>query len=285
MLYIFFSICCSVIVSIMLKLAKRYHIDVYQAITWNYSTAVLLTWIFLRPGFNGIRDAPVFTYLLLAALLPSLFVILAVSVKLSGIVLTDIAERLSLVISILAAFLLFGEEISGLKFAGILLGFAAIICTIPWQKKNGGKQAHPKAWLYLLTVFAGMGLVDVLFKQIAAFKTISYGTSLFIVFVLAFIFSLAGLFYQVIAKKMRFSWPHIFIGWILGIANFGNILFYLKAHKALAKQPSVVFSAMNIGVIVFGALAGLIIFREKLTLLNKAGLLIAVAAIIIIANS
>jgi hypothetical protein len=36
MLYVFLSICCSVIVSVLLKLARRYQIDVFQAITWNY---------------------------------------------------------------------------------------------------------------------------------------------------------------------------------------------------------------------------------------------------------
>src|ERR1019366_7821455 len=147
-------------------------------------------------------------------------------------------------------------------------------------KRTENKAGASNAWLYLLIVFVGMGLIDVLFKQIAALKTITYSSSLFVVFVLAFIFSLVGLFYQIITKKMRFSWPHILIGWVLGIANFGNILFYLKAHKALASHPSTVFSAMNIGVIVAGALTGLIIFKEKLSLLNKAGLVIAIIAII-----
>ena len=50
------------------------------------------------------------------------------------------------------------------------------------------------AWVYLLLVFAGIGIIDVLFKQIAYSKVISYNASLFIVFVLAFAFSLAGLF-------------------------------------------------------------------------------------------
>jgi hypothetical protein len=284
MLYIFFSVCCSVIVSVMLKLAKRYHIDIYQAITWNYSVAILLAWLFLKPHFQHLHNAPVFTYLLLGLLFPALFVVLAISVRLSGIVRTDIAERLSLFIPIVAAFLIFGEQINALKTAGIALGFVAIIFTIPWQKKKGSR-IPANAWIYLLIVFAGMGVIDVLLKQIAALKTISYNTSLFIVFALAFVFSLAGLLYQVITKKMRFSWPHILIGWVLGMANFGNILFYLKAHRVLANHPSIVFSAMNIGVIVLGALTGLIIFREKLSLLNKVGLLIAIVAIIVIAKS
>jgi drug/metabolite transporter (DMT)-like permease len=285
MLYILLSICCSVTVSILLKLAKRYHIDVYQAITWNYSMAILLSWLFLKPHLQNFGDAPIFTYSVLGLLLPALFVILAVSVKLSGIVRTDIAQRLSLFIPIIASFLLFDEKITILKLLGIILGFTAIIFSIPWQKKNISNKGAGNAWLYLLVVFAGMGIIDVLFKQIAAFKPIAYGTSLFIVFVLAFIFALIGLLYQVITKKMRFSWPHILIGWFLGIANFGNILFYLKAHKALANQPSTVFSAMNIGVIVVGALIGLLIFKEKLSWLNKAGIVIAIIAIIVIAKS
>jgi drug/metabolite transporter (DMT)-like permease len=81
---------------------------------------------------------------------------------------------------------------------------------------------------------------------------------------------------------MKFSWPHILIGWILGAANFGNILFYLTAHKALSNNPSAVFSSMNIGVIVVGALIGILIFKEKLSLLNKIGIGVAVLAIVII---
>lgn len=285
MLYVFLSICCSVIVSVLLKLARRYHIDVYQAITWNYSIAIFLTWLFLKPHLHNLQTAPVFNYLILALLLPSLFIVMAISVRISGIVRTDVAQRLSLFIPIIAAFFLFDEKITLLKSIGILLGFTAIICSIQWQNKGEKKQVSANAWIYLLMVFVGFGAIDVLFKQMALLKTVAYSTSLFIVFVLAFIFSLIGLFYQVIIKKMRFSWPHIFIGWVLGIVNFGNILFYLKAHKALANQPSAVFSAMNIGVIVFGALTGLIIFREKLSLLNKVGIVVAIIAIIVIANS
>jgi drug/metabolite transporter (DMT)-like permease len=272
-------------VSVMLKLAKRYHIDVYQAVTWNYSIAILLCLVFLRPHFENLQSAPILNYSLLGLLLPVLFVILAKSVRLSGIVRTEIAQRLSLFIPIIAAFLIFGEQITSLKFIGIVLGFIAIICTIPLQIKNENRRASKNAWVYLLIVFAGMGVIDVLFKQIAAFKTITYNTSLFIVLVLAFIFSLIGLVYQVATKRMRFSWPHIFIGWILGIANFGNILCYVKAHKALANHPSTVFSAMNIGVIVLGALTGLIVFKEKLSLLNIAGIVIAIIAIVVITTS
>jgi multidrug transporter EmrE-like cation transporter len=39
---------------------------------------------------------------------------------------------------------------------------------------------------------------------------------------------------------------------------------------------------MNIGVIIVGAFIGMFIFKEKLSLLNKIGLVVAVLAIVII---
>ena len=280
MLFVFLSICCSVIVSILLKLAKRYHIDVYQAITWNYSMAILLTWVFYKPELGALKSAPVYSYTTLGVLFPALFVIMAASVRKAGIVRTDIAQRLSLFIPILAAFLIFGEATGAIKIIGIALAFIAIICSIPWQKS--GNKTETGAWGYLLIVFLGFGVIDVLLKQLTKVNNVPFTTAIFAIFIIAFALTFIGLVYQVVTKKMKFSWPHILIGWILGAANFGNILFYLKAHKALANNPSAVFSSMNIGVIVVGALIGILIFKEKLSLLNKIGIGVAVLAIVII---
>jgi len=283
MLYVFLSICCSVIVSILLKLAKRYQIDIFQAITWNYSIAIVLTWIFLKPQLHNLHASPIYTYTALGILLPLLFVILALSIKYNGIVRTDVAERLSLFIPIVAAFLLFGERLSTLKIIGISIGVAAILCSIPWKiKQSPNKKTSGNAWLYLFVVFIGMGVIDVLLKKVSQFKGMSFTSSLFMVYVIAFVLSLVLLAYRFGAKKSKFSWPHIVFGWILGIANFGNILFYLKAHQSLSKNPSTVFSAMNIGVIALGAVVGLVVFKEKLSIVNKLGIALAIIAIVVI---
>ena len=266
----------------MLKLAKRYHIDVYQAVTWNYSTAILLSWIFLKPHLHTVSKQPLSWYLLLGFLFPVLFIILARSVRLSGIVRTDIAQRLSLFIPLIASFLFFSEHFNVLKISGLIVGLVAIVCTIPLQQRQS-RRATAGAWFYLFLVFVGLGIIDVLLKQVALLPAVPFTTSLFVIFTIAFLFSLIGLFYQVLTKTMRFSWPHIFIGWVLGIVNFGNILFYLKAHQALANRPSIVFSGVNIGVIVLGTLTGIFIFKEKLSLINKIGIGLAIAAIALIA--
>jgi len=285
MLYVFLSICCSVIVSVLLKLAKRYQIDVFQAITWNYSIAILLTWLFFKPTLPTIQNAPLGIYAGLGFLLPVLFMVMATSIRVAGIVRTDVAQRLSLFIPLLASFLLFGDQLNALKVIGLVIGFAAILCSIPWQKKTANRKVVSNAWIYLLMVFFGIGIIDILFKQVAAFKAVPYTTSLFLIYILSFIVALVILVVRIIAKKTKFSWPHIGFGWILGIANFGNILFYLKAHKVLSGTPSTVFSAMNIGVIALGTLVGLVVFNERLSILNKIGVALALVAIVVITIS
>jgi drug/metabolite transporter (DMT)-like permease len=287
MLYIFLSVCCSVIVSVLLKLARRYSIDIIQAITFNYSMAILLTWYFFKPQLQtgSLQQAPYAILLPLGILLPVIFVVMASSVRVAGIVRTDVAQRLSLFVSLSYAFFLFNETGNTYKIIGIAVGFAAIICCIPWQKKTANRKVLSNAWIFLLLVFLGLGIIDILFKQVATFKGLPFTTLQFIAFIISFIVALLILLYKVFTKQSRISWPHIVFGWILGVANFGNILFYLKAHKALSTNPSLVFSAMNIGVIALGTVVGLFAFNEKLSLLNKIGIGLAVVAIAIITMS
>ena len=278
MIYIFLSICCSVFVSVLLKLARRYQIDTRQAITWNYSIAALLTWIFYDPVLPEVNSHLLPVYIALGILLPSIFLFLALSVRYTGIVRTDVAQRLSLFIPVLAAFLVFGEDHSAIKILGISLAFLAIICSIPWQKKERNSSSY---WVYPVIVFIGMGVIDILFKQIAKVQSIPFTTSMFVVFILAFLISTLYLLYLFLIKKIRFAFINVICGWILGIANFGNILFYLKAHQVLSEKPSLVFSSMNIGVILLGFLVGVLVFKEKLSRLNYIGIVLALIAIIL----
>lgn len=282
MIYIFISACFSVTVSILLKLAKRYQIDVFQAITWNYSIAIALTWLFFRPQVRNLEQLPLDIYTPLAILLPALFVILALAVRSAGIVRTDVAQRLALFIPVLASFLVFKESISALKVIGLATGFAAILCAIPWQKDRSDKYTDTSsAWIYLLIVFVGMGVIDILLKKVAAYQAVSFTSSLIVIYTMAFALSLIVMVVMIFAGKLKFTLRHIFFGWILGVANFGNMLFYLKAHQAIAAAPSKVFSTMNISVIALGAIVGFVVFKEKLSTINKVGLGLAIVAIVI----
>jgi drug/metabolite transporter (DMT)-like permease len=284
MIYIILSICCSVTVAILLKLAKRYQISIIQAVTVNYFAALTLCFLFFKPDVKLVTNtAPWPIYIALAILLPSIFLFLAASVKNLGIVKTDIAQRLSLFIPILAAYFIFKEDFNNFKIAGLCIGFAAIFLT--FLRKSDQKESGKGNLLYPIMVFIGFGVIDVLFKQIALYKGLPYTTSLFTVFCLAFIVSFVIVISMLIAGKIKLQLVNLVCGLILGLFNFGNILFYMKAHQAMAENPSTVFAAMNLGVIIVGTLIGAIAFKEKLSKLNYAGIILAIAAVIFITLS
>lgn len=282
MIFLLFSICCSVTVAVLLKLAKRYKINITQAVTWNYLFAIVLSLVFYKPSLTDLVSAPIDgVYIALGVLLPVVFLFLAGSVRNIGIVKTDIAQRLSLFIPLLAAYFLFNEHFSTLKIAGLSVGFVAIFFTL--YKKTAQKNEGLN-WLYPIFVFIGFGVIDILFKKVAQIKAMPYTSSLIVIFILAFIISLISILYLSVVKKQKLELINFICGCILGFFNFFNILFYLKAHRAMADNPSVVFAAMNMGVIIVGSVVGIFIFKEKLNKLNYWGLFLALVAIILITN-
>ncbi len=283
MTYLFLSILCSVTVGVLFKLARRYQINLTQAITWNYLFAIILSLICFKPDFSQVELSSFpKVYWTLGFLLPSIFVFLGLSVRNAGLARTDIAQRLSLFISLSAAYFLFNEHFDRYKEVGVVFGFAAIIFTM-YRKSD--RVSSKKSWLYLLLVFLGFGIVDVLFKMVSQNTVVPYTTSLFIIYCIAFVLSSLYLAYLVISKKTKLQLVNFFCGCILGIFNFGNILFYLNAHREMSENPSTVFAAMNMGVIIAGSLIGIFVFREKLSKWNYIGLTLALVSIILITLS
>lgn len=283
MLYVLLSVICSVTVSVIIKIAKKNGANYLHLIVWNYPVAALATVLFLNPGSTNVSLAmlPWGLYIALAILLPVIFLCIAYSIQYSGIVKTEIAQRLSLFLPLMAAFFIFHEEISAAKIIGIGVGVLAILLTIGWGKGKmslaGGK------WGYAIAVFIGMGVIDILFKKIATYTNVPYAFSMLVVFILAMLVAFGLLFYNMSIRKQHIDYKVILWGILLGAFNFGNILFYMKAHSALSRSPSVVFTGMNIGVILVGAIVGVYIFKEQLSKYNKIGLLLAVLSVLIIA--
>ncbi len=281
MLYLIFSIICSVTVGILFKILKQYSVSFQQIINWNYVSALIFCFWVFQPDFTEISSVslPWKNFLILALLLPVVFIFMTASVKTIGIAKTDIAQRLSLCIPILISVFVFKEKIIPLKTVGLVVGFLSIFLIFYTRSKNS---VITRNSIFPLLVFFGYGIIDVFFKQLATFTQIPYTTSLFIVFAGALIISTLISMFQVVRQKEHFQWKNAWIGLGIGIINFSNILFYLKAHKALASNPSTVFATMNFGVIVLGSLIGIIFFKEKFSKANYLGIgttLLAIALI------
>ena len=276
---IFLSIACSVSVGILIKLLRKRDPQMTQIITWNYFFALLLCYFLFEPDLALITSAsPWPVYISLAFFLPGIFLALAASIKYMGIVKTDAAQRMSLCIPLLAAWLLFNENFGSQKIIGLAIGLPALMMIL-WKKSDNSEQK----WVYPLVVTLGFGIIDILFKQVALYTVVPYTTSLFVIFALSLLVAACYVGYEAVVKKIALRPANILFGLVLGTLNFGNIYFYLRAHKVFSDNPSTVFAMMNIGVIVLGSVVGVLAFREKLSKLNYVGLALAVVSIVVIA--
>jgi len=280
------SIVLSVSVSVLLKLAPRLNLDIRQAILVNYMVAAAVVWWRFQPDLAPLAQATLPVWGLLLALglgLPGMFWVLAVSVRRAGVVRTDAAMRLSLLLPLLAAFLLFGETLTAGKLAGIVLGLVAIALIVA-RPGRAAVTTGTREVAILGLVFLGMGVIDILFKSMARLTPASSIGVLLAAFLLAALVSLIAVGALYWRGRAGWAWRHLLAGLILGVLNVGNIVFYIRAHRALPGDPALVFAAMNIGVIVLATLVGLLAFRERLARANIIGLFLAVFAVLTLAS-
>ncbi|OOF53973.1 hypothetical protein [Rodentibacter genomosp. 2] len=274
------AILFSVSVSVLLKIARKKNIIVEQAIAFNYIVALSLSYFLLKPDFKGLEftdyiaqsdSAPIF--FALGLLLPSVFIIMSKAVEFAGIIRSDAAQRLSLFLPILAAFLIFHETLSQSKIVGILLAFIGLFCLV--TKPNREQSAvNFKGIFGLVGVWFGYGIIDILFKQVAKSGG-AFSATLFISFSLA----ACVMFIYLLLKRTQWTVPSFIGGVILGVLNFFNILFYIKAHQSFGSNPTLVFAGMNIGVISLGTITGALAFKEKISKINWLGIIFSLTAI------
>ncbi|MFV5265357.1 EamA family transporter [Acinetobacter courvalinii] len=275
--------CCSVLVSIVLKYLKAKGFDVFQMIAWNYLSASILCYYWFKTDLTHIsfNHTPWWLILVLAVLLPSIFLCLAKSLQFAGILKTEIAQRLAVILSLLAAYFIFGEQFSQIKLIGVVLGIIAILAIIIGQAtEQASKGINLKSALFLFSVWAGYAAIDVLLKYSSSLGLQS-AVTLNLAFIGAFILSIA----YIAITQPNWQPKNIFTGLVLGVLNFANIALYVKAHMLFKETPAIVFAGMNILVVVLGVLSGVIFFRERLQAYTWIGLVSGIVAVLCLAKA
>ncbi|WP_180116638.1 EamA family transporter [Acinetobacter sp. YH12096] len=276
---IFAAAICSVLVSVILKLCRDRGFNPAQMITWNYASASILCFLWFKPDLAhiSINKTPWVLIAALGVLLPTIFYCLARSLQTAGILKTELAQRLSVVLSLSAAYFIFSEYFNAIKLIGIALGVLAVLLILFSQRKGSidGKQGI----LFLLSVWAGYSLIDVLLK-FASGLGMQFAVTLNLVFICSFLLSSI---YNIVQHGSLGQTKNILAGLGLGLLNFANIALYVKAHMLLKDTPAIVFAGMNILVVVLGVVAGLIIFKEKLRVATVFGLIAGIMSVVCLA--
>ena len=276
---IFAAATCSVIVSILLKWFKAQNYVPMQMITTNYAIASLLAYLWFKPDLAhiSVSETPWWLIILLGIALPSVFLCLSKSLQTAGIVKTEIAQRLAVILSLCAAYFLFQEQFSTLKIIGIILGLGAVGCIL-FSNQQQSKKSTKQGMYALLSVWLGYALIDILLKYISSLG-VQFAVSLTLMFMMALVLSTLYL----LIEKTQWHAKSLCAGLLLGLFNFANIALYVKAHVLLKDSPAVVFAGMNFMVILLGVIAGLFIFKEKMKTATVLGLVLGLGGVICLA--
>ena len=265
-----------------MRLFERFKLDNHQALMWNYvfaaGTGFLMckqfdtpTQLVNEPWF-GLSILTgfwfIFTYLLMTA-----------STQRSGVTVTSLSSKLSVVLPTLAGVVLFSEKLNFVATMGIVLALVALVLVV------GGKNATNKDikinWLLPVLIFFGTGTGDILMKL-----TEQQNSSDDMGFMIAFIYFIAMLFgflvvaFDLIRSKSKWQWKNAIGGITLGVINFFSTFCVYNAMRCF--DNVVLFPVYNIGVVCLTALTGWLLFKEKLTWKNYMGLAIAILAVILI---
>jgi LPXTG-motif cell wall-anchored protein len=197
------------------------------------------------------------------------------------VAVTSVTSKMSLVIPIIISVIFWGESMNMLRIIGIVLALAAFYLT--FRKKEAISWKAKYTYLPVL-VFAGNGMVDTTMK-FADHYFIKDDLVLFLsmVFTTGFTIGMTILTIRLIRGKTKMSLKPVFGGIFLGMINFGSTYYMLKAISVF--ESSVVFPVTNAAIVGISGLVGYFGFREKLSWINLTGIILAIIAIIIIANA
>jgi len=209
------------------------------------------------------------------------FVFFAVSTQKVGVAMTVVSSKMSIVISVAVGFLLLSEPLGFIQLTGIIAALIAFYLT------NMGKSEVQveKKYLYLpLIIFFGTGANDSLMKLSGVYypdrDPIQFLT---VTFFTAFLIGFGIVVFRVLRNSLRITWKDILAGVLLSIVNWYSTYFFIKGLYVL--PISVFVPVFNAALVFIAAVSGYFFFNEKLSVVNRIGIVLAVLAIAAVAFS
>ena len=282
MIFLILAIIFSTGVFVAMRLFERFKLDNHQALMWNYvfasgtGFAICEHWdtapqLVAEPWF-GLSILTgfwfIFTYLLMTA-----------STQRSGVTVTSLSSKLSVVLPILAGVIIFSEKLNFVATTGIVLALVALVLVLERKKESGEK--NNRSWLLPVCIFFGTGTGDILMKITEQQNSgDDLGFMIAFIYFVALVFGIIIVIWDITRGKSKWQWKSALGGIGLGVINFFSTSSVYHAMRCF--DNVVLFPIYNIGVVSLTALIGWLFFKEKLTLKNYIGLVIAVIAVVLI---
>ena len=268
---------------VLLKYFDGLQINKLHFLTSNYITASIISFsLNFEENSKAVSQLPI---ILLPCLATGLLFILvfysaAQSAAKYGLAITSLAAKLSMVIPIVAGFILYSETITTTKIIGILIALIAVYST-NYQKEKEGKIHFA---LLPILLFIGSGLVDTLVKVSQHYFINGENRQLYI----SMCFGAAGLFglivsiYSGLIKKNKLAFRSIYAGILLGTVNYFSLDFLIRFLALPGIESSYAFAMINMLVVIMSAAFAFFLFKEQPKKSTLSGILLALLAISIL---
>lgn len=285
MIYLVLSVVFATSLFVIFKYFEIFKVDTLKAIVVNYIVAFVLGFV-LSENAISITEIPSQPWfggaLFLGLLFVSIFFVMALTAQRNGVSVVSVAGKMSVVIPIIFGVILYNESLPFVKIIGILLAIVAVY--LASVKEDSEK--HEKAGLLLpVILFLGSGTIDTTLKYVQNNYVAENEVAIFSgsLFGFAAFFGLLILIVKTIKKPESFGMKNLVAGIILGVPNYYSIVFLIKALQTKGFESSTLFTINNVGIVVVSTIVGLILFKEKFSLKNKIGILLAVTGIVLVA--
>ena len=286
MIYLILAILFSTAIFVVMRLFKRFELDNHQALAWNYATATVIG--FAMSAANGALTSPVSKPWFPLSILTGFwfiltYVLMVVSSQRSGVTVTSLSSKLSVVIPTLFGVLFLKEALGLTQVTGIVLALTALFLVVGDKNKNQVKTEKTTLIVLLpILIFFGTGIGDVLMKITETANGHENDPTFMVAFIygVSFVFSMLLMGYDLLKGKSKWQWKNALGGVVLGAVNFFSTYSVYQAMRVF--DNVVLFPVYNIGVVCLTALAGWFLFKEKLTWTNYLGLVIAIIAVLLI---
>ncbi len=285
MIAVAFSIISSSVLLVIFKYFSKYDVNTFQAITVNYVVAASLGFLLAPVKYapTQLVEAPwALSAFIIGSLFLGMFYIMALSSQKVGVAISSVANKMSFIIPVIMAVILYKESLDGLKLVGVLGALASVVM-VTFPKK--GVNVERKYLVLPLIIFVGSGLLDTLFnyvknQQLGSEETEVFSASLFLV---SAIIGTITILIKRIVNGETLATKSIVAGFALGIPNYFSIHFLLLGLKVMPGTEF--FPVNNTGIVLLSTLLAIVLFTEKLTKLNWGGIVLALLSILIIANA
>lgn len=267
------------ILFLLFRVFDQRRIPLMPAIAVNYVVATVCGLLYAPPWLAGDLAPLWWPSLGVGILFVGVFFLTGITAQRAGVAASTVASKMSLVLTVLFAVVMYHESPGTWGWIGLLFAIISVVLG-SWTERPRDGNAE---WTLPFILFFGTACIDISINAVqrflltpdteAVFPTLALGA--------AGILGMTMVLWQQGAAILKA--PSVWIGGgLLGIFNYGTLLFVVRALAQSGLPASSVFPLISIGVILFGTLGSVALFKERVSRPQVVGIICAVIALILL---